>query len=66
MTATDNHGQPVTGCASCDNGCMCEAGSCGCEHFGCWGRETETTCPSAEPHREWLQERRAARLRSAS
>ena len=43
----------ITDCEICDNGCNCEPGTAGCEHWGCWGArsETEATCPSAGPHR---------------
>ena len=56
------YGRPITGCAPCDNGCMCPSGSPGCEHFACWGRNAETTCPAAEPHQARLQQRLAGLL----
>lgn len=41
----------TTGCDQCDNGCMCEGGTPGCEHFNCWGTNPTGTCPNAEAHR---------------
>lgn len=38
-------------CVTCRIGCDCEAGTFGCEHYGCWGRarvHTTSTCPTAE------------------
>lgn len=29
---TDQYGHPITGCDTCDHGCMCDADSAGCEH----------------------------------
>lgn len=52
MTTTAIHpSRLITGCDSCDNGCMCEGGTPGCEHFGCWGTTPTDTCPSMPQHR---------------
>lgn len=50
----DQYGRPITGCAPCDGGCACEAGTPGCEHYGCWGvmsDEVAYSCPAVAAHR---------------
>jgi hypothetical protein len=34
-------------CETCRNGCTCEAGTPGCEHYACWGVNPTGKCPEA-------------------
>jgi hypothetical protein len=40
-------GDAPISCPTCANGCDCESGTPGCDHFGCWGTATTTDCPDA-------------------
>jgi len=53
VVIADPRNQP-TGCDTCTNGCYCEIGTAGCEHWGCWASRDKATCPSAKPYRDAL------------
>lgn len=53
VVIADPRNQP-TGCDTCANGCGCEPGTAGCEHWGCWASHVDATCPSAKPYRDAL------------